>query len=71
MRNLNTEKCNAVYELMRIMSGTHNSNFTYLDWTHLEYLYPSALQSNSIPSDCHQLKLKKANDIKNNTQDGQ
>ena len=22
MRNLNTEKCNAVYELMRIMSGT-------------------------------------------------
>ena len=27
MRNLNTEKCNAVYELMRIMSGTETERY--------------------------------------------
>ena len=30
MRNLNTEKCNAVYELMRIMSGTKNISYAFI-----------------------------------------
>ena len=46
MRNLNTEKCNAVYELMRIMSGT--KYFMRFIWIHLITLNVSKTHNSRV-----------------------